>query len=190
MSAAHPGCTHTTQTEPSPNPVGLTMGQPTDQLIEPEEAALRRRLGLRPVHYFNRKGPGTHPDQRPCPPWCWIGQEDGAEHEVEPRQPTRATHSMGVDVEVMASAYQGTMSFGGNYVSTAAVSLHLQQIGQGAPTIRVDLRRWRDGEHEYDSLLVLAVTDAAEVARALAYLVDVAEGMPSGPTIEAAEAAL
>ena len=56
-----------------------------DEFEEPENAVLRRELDLRPTHYPDI---GAHPpDQLPCPSWCWIAQNEGYDHEVNPTTP-------------------------------------------------------------------------------------------------------
>lgn len=148
-----------------------------EQHEEREATAIRKQLGLRPVHYPER--PGGHPDQRPCPSWCWVGQSHGEyEHEIDPRDPMRALHDVGSDAHVVASLYAGrpARGDGDRWAETATIEAGMEQRGQGEPVIRVCVRHYADGEHHYDEALRLSVTDAQELAAVLAHLVRVADG--------------
>ena len=92
-----------------------TNDEDENQFEEPEDACLRRELGLRPTHYLehsaSQKDP--HPDTRPCPSWCWIGQEgDDFVHEVNWEHPLSAMHTMGATPSVVASLYPGSFGSG------------------------------------------------------------------------------
>ena len=80
-----------------------------DEFEEPENAVLRRELGLRPIGYPDS---GDHPDQRPCPSWCWIAHEEEYEHEVDCRHPLEALHTLEPHPSVVASLYPGDSSRG------------------------------------------------------------------------------
>lgn len=155
--------------------------QPTETAEDREEAVdaeLRQRLGLRATACTDHGPKGTHPDQRPCPSWCWVGQEDGYEHEVEPNNPMIARHDYEPRMPVVATLYPGTSNDG--TVKAATIEFNLSARGQCAPTIDVYLRssRWVQGqgwEHTFEKSLRLTLTDADEVSRALAHLVEVAE---------------
>jgi len=151
---------------------------PTDDHLEPAEAAIRRDLGLRPHLYPGDGRKGSHPDQRPCPAWCWIGQHPDYDHEVHVLDTGAALHTMEGDPHVMASLYQGESSAGegGRVVRTATIEPALEQLGQADPIIRVHLRHFEANEHHYDEILRLTLTDAEELARVLGWLVRTAEG--------------
>lgn len=149
----------------------------SDSLCEPEYAAVRQLLGLRPDAYAD-DGIDRHPDRRPCPSWCWVGQSGGVyDHEVYAEHPMEAEHHHGPIPSVVASLYQGSIVRDGdvNYVQAATIEPHLEQVGQGAPVIRVSLRHWKGRESKYAEILRLSLTDAQELATALTYLVETAE---------------
>lgn len=146
---------------------------------EPQNAALRTQLGLRPAHYIYDEHE-DHPDKRPCPPWCYINDVEYA-HEVEAGRPLTAMHAYDVCPGVVASQYPGRFhkERGGDpaHVETATVECHLQQRGQDDPLIRVYLRQPAElGGSELTKPMRLSVTDAREVAALLTHLVQVAEG--------------
>jgi len=147
---------------------------------EPEDETFTRTLGLRPTAYSDDDLKSSHPDQRPCPPWCWVGQQEEYGHEVLCGNPTNATHSMAGAPHVLASLYEGDRyqadAHGhGRVVMTATIEVHLDQIGQGDPTLTVCLRQHVGRESRYDEVLRLTLTDADELSRALAHVVKVAE---------------
>ena len=127
----------------------------SDSLCEPEYAAVRRLLGLRPDSY-NDEGVDNHPDRRPCPPWCWVGQSHGEYgHSIDRAHPMDAEqHHDGIP-HVVASLYQGHLVSGGEhrYIQAATIEPHLEQLGQAAPVIRVALRHWEGQEARYGDIL-------------------------------------
>lgn len=151
-----------------------------DDYEDPNEAALRIQLGLRPAHYsvtadFTKE---AHPDQRPCPPWCFVNDSEYG-HEIDRAHPTEASHSYDVRASVVASQYPGGfVNFGKDeLVVPSTVEARLEQIGQQAPTIEVALRHQDKSVREaYQRLLRLSVTDARELAAVLTHLVQVADG--------------
>ena len=102
-----------------------------DEFEEPENAVLRRELGLRPIGYPSG-GDGAHPDQRPCHSWCWVAHEEDYEHEVDCRHPLEASHTLEPRPSVAASLYRGTsVPDGGKYMCvTSTIEPRLQQLGQ------------------------------------------------------------
>ncbi len=148
-----------------------------DEFEEPENAVLRRELGLRPIGYPDS---GAHPDQRPCPSWCWIAQEEDYEHEVDSRHPLEASHTLEPHPSVAASLYPGaSLSLGsGKYIhATTTIEPRLVQIGQAHPVINVAMRQYDEaGEQNYeDDFLRLTVDDARELVTALNYLIETAD---------------
>jgi hypothetical protein len=137
----------------------------SDDYIEAADARVRQELGLRPPPFSNSTGePGTHPDQRPCPSWCWVGQEhDQYEHEVDARRPMSASHELEGHPHVVASLYQGDFGFGADQtVSAATIEPTLTQVDQEPPRIRVALRAYEGRESRYqDELLRLSLEDPA-----------------------------
>jgi hypothetical protein len=147
---------------------------------EPAEAALRTQLGLRPTHYsitsdLTKEG---HPDQRPCPAWCWVTEAEYG-HEIDPAHPTVASHSYDVRPSVALSMYPGGfVKFGdADLVVASTLEATLHQLGQQAPTIQVAMRRRDKSAHKGHAELVrLSVVEARELAAVLTHLVQVAEG--------------
>ncbi|HXH80600.1 hypothetical protein, partial [Nocardioides sp.] len=109
--------------------------------VEESDFALTERLGLRPTHYPDSSDKATHPDQRPCPPWCWVGQNKEYGHEIEWNYPATALHSMEGVPTVFASRYaghcSGNSSTGDRDIRAATIEPHLKQRGQGEPVIDV-----------------------------------------------------
>jgi hypothetical protein len=141
------------------------------------DVTIRRRMAFRPIH-FNEDGP--HPDRRPCPTWCWVGQQsdDKYDHDVSARHPTSALHSMDGTPAVLATLYQGESPLGADgdrFVRAATIEPHLEQLGQAAPVIRVHLRRWEGRDQHLDEVLKLSTDDAREFMACLGYLVETAE---------------
>lgn len=150
---------------------------------EPAEAALRTQLNLRPTHYPTTADStkGGHPDQRPCPPWCWVNDDNEHQfgHEIDYKHPTEASHSYDVRPSVALSMYPGGfVKFGdSDLVVASTVEATLTQVGQQAPTIRVLMRRQDKPVHKaLTDLLRLSVVEARELAAVLRHLVEVAEG--------------
>lgn len=147
-----------------------------DSRMEPEQAKLRQLLGLRPS-YFSDEESDNHPDRRPCPTWCWVGQDDEYDHDVDWRHPLTATHTMGGTPHVVAELYSGsyTRAGGETVYESATIEPHLEQEGQEAPTIRVHLRHWLSHqEMSHEEVLRLSLSDADELSRTLDYLVRLA----------------
>lgn len=165
--------TATINTSPDPD-------QEADEIEEPEDAALRRKPGLRPSVYSDHSDgqKGLHPDQRPCPLWCWVGQHEVFGHEMDPSHPLEAGHEMESIPNVVASLYPGAPAIGAEdrFVRTATLEPRLHQLGQDPPTVDVGFRRF-DGRDQLfdDEFLRLTITDARELAVALNYLVEIAE---------------
>ncbi len=146
-----------------------------DEFEEPENAVLRRELGLRPIGYLDR---GDHPDQRPCPAWCWIAHEEEYEHEVDCRRPLEALHTLEPHPSVVATLYPGDSSRGpgSRWIHTATLEPRLQQLGQGQPVVNVAFRQYEEGEQRYeDGFLRLTLADARELVTALNYLIEMAD---------------
>lgn len=158
----------------SDHPVGWL---PTDELLEPHDAELRQRLGLRPRYYVEDGTKGSHPDQRPCPAWCWLNGTEH-EHEIDEWRPSIATHSTNGAIGFPASLYRGHATSAGRVrtVETASIEVDMRQSGQQRPTISVYLRRYNeDREQLFSKVLALSLTDAEELAVALQYWVTTAE---------------
>jgi hypothetical protein len=147
--------------------------------LEAEDEAVSRTLGLRPIAYRKDEMKHSHPDQRPCPSWCWVGQDDEAGHEVDSHDPMTAVHTMPASPHIVASLYEGEVSRrsdgGGSVVVTATIEVHLEQVGQGDPTVTVYLRHYVEQKHRFDELLRLTLTDTEELSTSLAHIVRVAE---------------
>lgn len=149
---------------------------------EPENAALRQQLGLRPIHYWDQQTKGSHPDQHPCPPWCWIDNNPDYEHDIELDHPTTATHSISAQPAIVASQYGGDYydqdraGSSARCVLPATIEASMEQQGAGSPRISLFLRHTpgRD-DHRFDKVLDLGLTDAEELATVLQYLVKVAK---------------
>ena len=154
--------------------------QEADEIEELEAAALRRELGLRPKVYSDKSAEqkGLHPDQRPCPSWCWVGHHETYGHEMDWRHPLEAGHEMEGTPSVVASLYPGAPAIGAEdrFVRTATLEPRLHQLGQGPPTVDVAFRRF-DGRDQLfdDEFLKLTLTDARELVVALNYLIEAAE---------------
>ena len=154
--------------------------QEADEIEEPEDAALRRELGLRPSVYSDQSDSRKllHADQRPCPSWCWVGCHEAYGHEVDWRHPLEAGHEMEAAPHVVASLYPGAPAFGAEdrFVRTATLEPRLHQVGQGSPTVDVAFRRYDGGDQLFDDeFLKLTITDARELAVALNYLIELAD---------------
>jgi hypothetical protein len=140
---------------------------------EPEETALRQRLGVRPTLYVTD---GEDPDARPCPAWCHDGHDT---HDIHKEHPLDARHALGYTPRVVASRYRGEYnhSDAGGCVTTAHIDVELQQIGQAGPHIELGLHHYPNGQHAFENRLEVSVEDARDLARALTHLADVAEGI-------------
>lgn len=184
--------TNTKRTAPAPKRAtpakAPAKALPDDDPLGYEERASwreRMQLGLRPIAYDDSQYPDSHPDQRECPPWCWVAEqrpdEDGRVfgHFIEPHSPMMAYHSR-ESVSIVASRYRGSTSRAADrsgHVATATIESHLEQNGQSVPVINVALR-WHNasGEPQYDPhRLRLSLTDAEELCIVLTHLVSLAE---------------
>ncbi len=116
------------------------------------------------------------PDPGPCPSWCWVARTV-EKHDLEVRLGGEVEH-VSDSLKVRASLYGGRN--GNGETEFASVEPHLEAIGSAAPAIVVALRHYTYPgpglEQHYDDVLKLAVTDAEELARVLAYLVEQAKG--------------
>lgn len=141
---------------------------------EPEEFTLRQYLGLRPITLVDDGMEGTHPDRRPCPPWCDLGNSEHG-HSVEPSSPYAAEHSS-VIVSLAASHYEGSAehSAGQRFIAPATIECWLRQSGQGDTTIKVSLRH-DGGGPKWQERLRLSVNDARDLIATLTYLVGLTE---------------
>ncbi len=139
----------------------------------PDREALREALGLRPISYAMTTG---HPDQRPCPSWCWVGRSEGFEHEIIARHPMQAMHQIDSVIRTVASLYPGepVLGIGDRKVDTATVESDLTQLGSGDPVVSVYLRWWEDQLPQHQKRLALTLADARELAAALNSLVELA----------------
>lgn len=129
----------------------------------------------------------SHPDTRPCPPWCWLTADnpEGYSHEISPDRITAARHDMGEPINVRASLY-GAEQEGGRVVTTATLEVALEQDGADEPRFQVALRHYareKGSNGLYSSVmhydhdrLRLTAEDARELALVLTYLTDVADG--------------
>lgn len=164
-----------TTSSPTQETVAAKQAEFSDSRVEPEDATIRRLLGLRPNH-FSDEGPDNHPDRRPCPSWCWI-EDSEYDHEVDWRHPLTATHTMSGSPHVVAELYNGSFTHvaGETVYNTATIEPFLEQEGQEEPTIRVSLRHWvSHQEQSFEEVLRLSLTDAEELVTALNYLVKTA----------------
>ena len=137
------------------------------------------------------KGTRQHPDQRPCPPWCWVAADNPKgrySHEIETDHPFEATHHSDKAFSIAASQYQGRPAADPCDVFTATLELHLEQRGQGDPMIDVALRdyhnerdddgRWHWRMNYDDERLKLSVEDARELIAMLEHVVGLTELPP------------
>jgi hypothetical protein len=142
---------------------------------EPEQFTTRQYLGLRPVAFPADDQKHTHPDQRPCPPWCDIGNSEWG-HEIDPRAVFSAEHNS-ERVTFPATMYGGSYDQGPSrrLVIPATIECSLSQNGQTLPKISVALRHNLDGEARYQERLRLSVNDARDLIATLTYLVGLTE---------------
>lgn len=137
---------------------------------------LRQLLGLRPTAYVANHQPGTHPDQRGCPPWCWVAKDPEYDHEFDPKRPMTATHEMQAAVRTVASYYRGEVDSSSQRGETAYYLSRLRQRGQNGPYIDLTLRHIdNDGDLVMGNAGCLTIADAKELVTALCYLIGVAE---------------
>jgi hypothetical protein len=101
----------------------------------PDPETLRESLGLRPTSYSGSAG---HPDQRPCPSWCWVERSDGElQHEIVARHPMKALHQIDSAIPTVASLYPGeaTLGVGDPMVRAATLESDLSQLGSADPVV-------------------------------------------------------
>jgi hypothetical protein len=139
------------------------------------------RLGLRPTRYAVD---GAHPDQRPCPAWCWARDRNGPhQHEIVAEHPMVALHHLDEIVRTIASLYPGSgssTSAPSGLHHAATIESDLTQLGSDEPVITVALRRWEGHRSRHTDLMSLTVTDATELATVLDHFVHLA-GHPPQP---------
>lgn len=140
--------------------------------------ARSQHLGLRPSRFSAHADSNKelHPDQRPCPSWCWVGLHPDYGHTIEPTNPFVATHSIDGSIAMVASYYRGVRDRGGE-VRSATLEAGLTRVGEGRPLIDLSLRTYdrNDEQHYVDGLLKLTRRDAQELVRVLSYLLDLIE---------------
>lgn len=159
--------------------LGLPIVEDPDQYEEDEDYTIREHLGLRPDDYSNANyTKGSHPDRRPCPPWCWVGRHPEYDHEILPDRPMTAHHTMDGVPSIVASRYPGKMcgTPDDRQVHTATIEPRLDQFGQEDPRIDIALRTYSaNGEQHYENdQLLMSVADAKELVKVLALLIDAA----------------
>jgi hypothetical protein len=146
-----------------------------DKHYEPCDVAITRHLGLRsPV--FDKDGP--HPDERPCPSWCWVGQSNGEyHHTIDLTRIAHADHSMEGVAHVAVTGYPGHGYRSEDAAYAATVEVNLEQLGQGSPVLRLALRYGEDEDRRmaYDELVKLKVNEARELIAVLGYFIEIAE---------------
>lgn len=143
--------------------------------VEPLDYALRQHLGLTPfVHYDNNDH--AHPDTRPCPAWCWVGNADGYEHEINRWAPLTATHALGGFIHIGARHYIADKD--GDRIRLATIEPWIEQEGAADPVIGIALRhRGKRGQHKYShDRLKMHPDEARELVRALEFLIGLSEG--------------
>jgi hypothetical protein len=146
-----------------------------DKHFEKSDVAIARHLELRPTIYSDT---GPHPDPRPCPSWCWVGQSNGEyHHEIEPTRTGTAVHSMEGVAHVVATHYWG-YTYRDGVVHAASIETHLEQVGQLPPRLRVALRYGTgdpDDRMAFDEILKVSVPEARELIAVLTYFAEIAE---------------
>jgi hypothetical protein len=154
-----------------------------DTYEETADHALRGQLGLRPIAYRNDEHKGAHPDQRPCPSWCWIGQSNEYDHEILQAHPLAALHTTDGTVSMAASQYRGRRgSRPMDWIEMATLEARLEQLGQGEPVIRLALRAvgaGREGalDEDFDKdRLNLSVPDAEDLVVVLQHMIGLTRG--------------
>lgn len=161
----------------------MTGEQPPAEPIEEEsDVALREKLGFRAAYYGG--DPTEHPDPHPCPPWCWVANQEEYVHEVEPQNVMRARHNLQSSPTLVASLYAGERDRfrEDSVIHAATIETHLSQLSNGSPMVEVYLRDypWSEGSRKqrYQERLRLTIADARELITALAYVCDTAESKP------------
>lgn len=145
-----------------------------DPLGDEEASAysLRRHLGLRPVAFDKNAAQtkGAHPDQRPCPSWCWVAQQDEYDHDVESDHPSTTEHAANRLASVGLVSYRGYRL--ADTLHLATLQVDVTQLGQAVPRIR--LSRHDAGDFHAD-LFKLSVSEAREVVKVLNYVIALVE---------------
>ena len=105
------------------------------------------RLGLRPTAYAMSTG---HPDNRPCPTWCWVERSGGEhQHEIFARHPMKALHHIDAAIRTVASLYSGEPALESgrstNRHRNLRVGSHPARLRR--PVLSVDLRRGTTVSH-------------------------------------------
>lgn len=147
-----------------------------DEFEEPERARLRESLGLREVIFSRSADKVGHPDKRPCPAWCCIGNS-GYEHEVDYNYPRNAMHLLDELPPIGLGQYPGWVEQTGEheYVShLPTLELYMEQRGQAMPIIEIGTRQRVENKQQYRTLVRLSVADARELITLLNYLVEAA----------------
>lgn len=140
--------------------------EPEEEVVE---TSVEEVLGLRPV-FVHSDDP--HPDDRPCPPWCWTHKLPGLQHTVHQYSPELARHSYsGVRIRHSAAMQARPVENGWRL---AEISAELRSYGQEPPAVHLRTLSGADGELKH--ALSLTIEDACELVTVLTYLVDVAEG--------------
>lgn len=129
--------------------------------------ARRQQLGLRPIYYPQPDlvRDHRHPDSRPCPAWCEMGQR-GYEHEVTDVTPFNARHAA-PNITIAASRYKGYRIDGG--VAAAEWIMAMRAAGTSTPLIHV-LLSCADYEKNVERM-VLSIDDAQDMVTVLQYLI-------------------
>jgi hypothetical protein len=153
----------------------MSATRPIDDIFEPDDVALRQRLGVRPIYYWAEAS--THPDREPCPPWCWAQQgDDDWMHEIDEEHPMVATHKLEPVPTTVATLYRGERRAresqdDPSYVETASIESYLEQVGQHEPIVKLDLCHHPRGKYARENRLRLTVADTEDLISALTFLV-------------------
>lgn len=135
----------------------------------------------------------SHPDERPCPPWCWVAHHNpnGYAHETDPDHLLTKVHTLDWIPEIRASLYAGEKNLlrtrSCYEIHTATIEPRLVQHNQALPEVNIGLRtyervrdadgKWRTQMKYEDERLRLTIADACELVTVLEYLIDVAKGV-------------
>lgn len=147
--------------------------------MEDADYTLGVQLGLRRHVWSLNGGKGDHPDQRPCPSWCWVAQHAEYDHPIGSDQPMQAEHSMEARASVALTLYRGSQggADGERYMESATLEPRIEQVGQDAPILVIGGRfHDDDGKQAYDHEMVkMTVDDTRDLIKVLTHLVEVAE---------------
>lgn len=130
---------------------------------EDDDYARRVALGLRPIFLAHEH---THPDEIPCPAWCWRADQPTGSHDVAPQRPRWSWHTS----ESISVAWEAKT--GGQYkegIALSTLDLRLQGWRDREPTIRLQAN---PAEDDRPGPLVLTLEDARELAVVLLHLID------------------